>query len=73
MNLKIAKRFLFNSDNKTHKVKYIVHYQDLLSNWYIQEVNLNIVTTDFRDKGTYQSSFTVSVEKELMENFEEEI
>ena len=37
-----------------------------------KEVNLNIVTTDFRDKGTYQSSFTVSVEKELMENFEEE-
>ena len=70
--LRIHKLFPFNSDNKSHRIEYIIHYQDLLSNWYIQEVNLNIVTTDFRDKGTYQSSFTVSVEKELMENFEEE-
>lgn len=70
--LRIHKLFPFNSDNKSHRIEYIIHYQDLLSNWYIQEINLNIVTTDFRDKGTYQSSFTVSVEKELMENFEEE-
>lgn len=68
---KIAKRFLFNSDNKMHKVKYIVHYQDLLSNWYNQEVNINLITTKCCDRGIYQSSFTISVEKELMENFEE--
>ena len=69
--LRIHKLFPFNSDNKSHRIEYIIHYQDLLSNWYIQEVNLNIVTTDFRDRGIYQSSFTISVEKELMENFEE--
>ena len=69
--IKIAKRFLFNSDNKTHKVKYVIYYQDLLSNWYTQKVNIDVVTTDCCDSGIYQSSFNVSVDKEMIGNFEE--
>ena len=34
-------------------------------------VNIDVVTTDYCDSGIYQSSFNVSVDKEMIGNFEE--
>ena len=56
--------------NNEYKMKLIVLYQDILTNWYAQEVDINYKTTNRYEKGEYKSfvDFIVKEEKELDEN-----
>lgn len=51
-------------ENNEYKIKLRILYQDILTNWYTQEVELNYKTTNICEKGEYKSYVDFIVKEE---------
>ena len=71
--IKIKKYFALDISNKPYQIIIIIFYQDVLSNWYKQILNINYMPTNRVELGGYIGDVQYIVEEEKMLINEEEI
>lgn len=71
--INIKKYFALDSINKPYKIVIIIFYQDVLSNWYKQKLNISYTPTDIVEPGGYIGDIQYIIEEENILTNEEVI
>ena len=63
--IELNKYFSLKPSDKYYEMNIIIYYQDVLSNWYKQEISVNYSASNVFDKGNCIGRLTYEVKKEI--------